>query len=340
MFNRLLCSEFRTSGAPALPFYWLRSIPFVSAVSARSVGVSYPAINPEELADLPFLLLEKKRQRTIADFLDRETAKVDAATERKNQILMLLEEERQAKLNQIVLRGTMFGPGTRYASELSAQLPRHWSALALKHVIQGSPVNGVFKKSDAYGSGVLLLNVYDIYRRDFVVNEPSLDRVQVTPEEAVRYAINPGDVFIVRSSLKLEGIGRAACYQRPAEPAVFECHLIRIRPKRNIIDSLFLAAFLNSAPARQWLIAASKGVTMATLDQDQIATMPIVVPPVQEQINAVQAFQTECSAIDRAASNLNATIALLREYRSALITAAVTGQLDIRRHEKQLEALA
>jgi type I restriction enzyme S subunit len=101
----------------------------------------------------------------------------------------------------------------------------------------------------------------------------------------------------------------------------------------------FLIAYLNSA-VRAQLVSRANLVTMATMDQGKIATLPTVVPPLPEQAAIVGDLRRIWASTSGFTSIVSSNIALLREYRSALITAAVTGQLDIREHEKKMEALA
>jgi type I restriction enzyme S subunit len=209
----------------------------------------------------------------------------------------------------------------------------------LKTVTRGGCVNGAFKKSAEFGSGTRFINVSDAYSDNFEVKEGALDRVVASSEELERYSVARGDVFFVRSSLKLDGVGRSAIAGLLSEPAIFDCHLVRIRPKSDAMNPEFLIAYLNSA-VRAQLVSRANLVTMATMDQGKIATLPTVVPPLPEQAAIVGDLRRIWASTSGFTSIVSSNIALLREYRSALITAAVTGQLDIREHEKKMEALA
>ncbi|MCP4899679.1 MAG: restriction endonuclease subunit S, partial [bacterium] len=123
-------------------------------------------------------------------------------------------------------------------------MPEHWESCHLSFLLKRGLSNGIFKKKTDYGTGVRLINVFDVYRDDFRIDEDSLDRVQVDESELRTYSAGAGDIFFVRSSLKAEGVGKCACHDRISEPTVFECHLVRGRPDESKIASRFLIYFL------------------------------------------------------------------------------------------------
>jgi type I restriction enzyme S subunit len=106
------------------------------------------------------------------------------------------------------------------------------------------------------------------------------------------------------------------------------------------VNPRFLVSFLNSPAARSELVSRANTVTMATLDQEKIASLPILLPTLQEQRRLTEQIDVVSKRTESLVNSTRSTIARLSEYRAALITAAVTGQLDIRKHEKQMEAIA
>jgi len=278
-------------------------------------------------------------QRAIAVFLDRETTRIDELIAKKQRLIELLAEKRTALITHAVTKG--LNPDAQMKDsgiDWLGQVPEHWGVKKLKFLANGGLVNGLFKKKQFFGSGVRLVNVFDIYRDDFVVDETSLERVQADSSETRSYAIEPGDVFFVRSSLKLEGVGKSACMLGVSEPTVFECHLVRTRPNQNAILPHFLINFLNSIPATNRLIALANQVTMTTIDQDKFKGLEIPVPPIPEQTSIVEHLCEQTRLFFALRSNVQAAIQKLREYRSALISAAVTGKIDVRGFKHDEEA--
>lgn len=270
-------------------------------------------------------------QEHIVDFLDHETAKIDRLIARQERLIELLKEKRQAVISHAVTKGLdpdapMKDSGVGWLGEV----PAHWNVTRLRFVVDGGLVNGLFKKKEHFGSGVRLINVFDVYQDDFVIKSELLDRVAATEEEQLGYRVEPGDIFFVRSSLKLEGVGRSSCVLDVPEPTVFECHLVRTRPKRAFINPWFMNYFLNSTTATARLISLANYVTMATIDQEKIKGLNIPIPPLEEQQEICESIDHQIRLIDKLIGKAGDAILLLREHRTALISAAVTGKIDVR----------
>ncbi len=115
--------------------YFLRSSYFVDSVVARSVGVSYPAINPTELQGISVACPPKIEQRAIANYLDAATGRIDALVEKKQRLVELLAERRQAIITQAVTNGLNHGVAMRDSGiEWLGEIPEHWEVKRLKHV--------------------------------------------------------------------------------------------------------------------------------------------------------------------------------------------------------------
>jgi restriction endonuclease S subunit len=152
----------------------------------------------------------------------------------------------------------------------------------LSQVLKEPLQNGIFKTKDFYGSGVSLVNVFDLYQGLFIDGK-SLERINITSDEQKQYSAEKGDVFFCRSSIKPEGIAWTNCILHSTEPMTFECHIIRVRPNKDIIRPLYLSEFCKTKIARQYLLSKASVTTMATIDQTSIQDLPIIIPPYNEQ---------------------------------------------------------
>jgi type I restriction enzyme, S subunit len=207
-------------------------------------------------------------------------------------------------------------------------IPEHWKIQPLRRAISTPIANGIFKKKDQFGSGTLLINVYNIYRQDFVVNIRTLDRVTCTLPEIAAYQVMPGDLFFVRSSLKADGIAAVAMVGPAGEAVVFECHLVKVRPETSVLHSRYASYLLNSQYCRSIMVAKAKITTMTTVDQEAILSVPLVVPPVSEQSSIAAFLNYETAKIDGLVEEQQRLIELLKEKREAVIFHAVTTGLD------------
>lgn len=312
-------------------YHLLGSELFQRFVVIEQKGTTFYGITQESVESFPAVLPASDEQRSIASFLDRETGRIDELIAKKQRQIELLQEKRSALISHVVTKG--LDPDVKMKDsgvEWLGKIPEHWKVKKLKHIVQDNLVNGIFKKKDSFGSGVKLINVYDIYRDDFFVHSASLERVEVEVSEQKKYAVFAGDIFFVRSSLKLEGVGRSVCALDIDEPTVFECHVVRTRPKRELVNPRYLIHYLNSAPTINRLVSLSNNVTMATIDQDKIKNLEIVLPPRTEQDLMMASLEQDLAFMYDFQNRILTSIEKLREYRTALISAAVTGKIDVR----------
>ena len=207
-------------------------------------------------------------------------------------------------------------------------VPGHWDVLSLRHAMDGLAMNGLFKKSEEFGRGTPLVNVSDLFQESFAVDVDSLERVACTPEEIEKYAVQEGDLFLVRSSLKLEGIAQFAVARVVKEPTVFECHIVRIRPDLVLTCPLFLSYYLNAPFARQSLVSRSKTTTMTTIDQNEALSTPMLLPLLDEQRAIAAYLDVEAARIDTLIREKNELMGLLKEWRQSVIAEVVTKGLD------------
>lgn len=212
--------------------------------------------------------------------------------------------------------------------EWLGEVPKHWESAPLRHFLTEPLSNGLFKKREHWGDGTKIVNVFDVYTKGDVVNETSLERVTCDDSELEKYTVKHGDFVFVRSSLKLDGIGKSASVLNPVEPLVFECHLVRGRPDARNIDPKFLCYFLNSGYSRESLVSFSNQVTMATLDQQKFKQLVIAAPPISEQQTIARFLDHKTTQIDALIAKKQTLLEKLSEKRTALISHAVTKGLD------------
>jgi type I restriction enzyme, S subunit len=281
---------------------------------------------------LPCLVPPLDEQATIVRYLDHVDRRIRQYVRAKQKLIALLNEQKQAIIHRAVTRG--LDPNVRLKPsgvEWLGDVPEHWESARLKAVLSRPMRNGLFKKKDVFGSGVPLINVADVYRDNFTIEPASLDRVQATPDEVQTYQVQPGDLFFVRSSLKLEGTGRSAVAIACEPDSVFECHLVQGRPCSRRANPRFLALQLNSFALRHYLISRANFVTMATVAQDVFAACPVWLPPLSEQHRVLEYVDDRSQYLNSAIGRAVREIALLREYRTRLIADVVTGRLDVRK---------
>jgi type I restriction enzyme, S subunit len=270
-------------------------------------------------------------QKAIAAFLlhvDRLTRRYLRA---QHRLIVLLEEQKQALIQRAVTRGLnpdvpLKDSGVEWLEEILV----HWKVVRLKHLLSENLINGLFKKKEYFGSGTPLINVSDIYQDNLCVQTEQLELVEASNDEIRTFRVMPGDIFFVRSSLKLEGTARSAYVEHCDENTVFECHLVRGRPDSSRVKPLFLIYYLNTPQAHNQLVSRVNTVTMSTLPQGAISSLEIILPPMDEQCAIIKSIKSVSKSLDIAINHIQRQIDLIREYRTRLIADVVTGKLDVR----------
>jgi type I restriction enzyme S subunit len=297
-----------------------------------STSTALPSMTQEHLGNFIFAIPDYELDRKqIAQFLDHETAKIDTLIEKQQRLIELLKEKRQAVISHAVTKGLNPNvPMKDSGVEWLGDVPEGWEVKRLKDVLSEPVKNGLFKKKEQFGAGSFLVNVSDLYVDNNFINVETLGQVITTPDEKKMYKVKAGDIFFVRSSLKLEGIGRSACVLENHDDVVFECHIVNARPNKQLMSSKYLTRYLNSVSVSQEFVSRSKTTTMTTIDQGSLVTINVVIPPQKEQFEIDNYLDQQLDKMNRAEGYALNSINLLIERRTALISAAVTGKIDVR----------
>ncbi len=309
-----------TPGPELEPRYlgWLaQSNPFVEGVVARSVGVSYPAISPREIGNLRVDLPPLDDQRIIADYLDIEIAGIYALMAKKRDLARLLRERARSYADARLSGGRVTDLNRRgSAADIGARGPR------LRRCLE-SMQYGTGQASKAAGA----IAVYGMGNMD------DDGRVGGTPAGYLDHVegellLEPGDLLFNRTNSR-EKVGKVGLVGELSEPTTFASYLVRLNPAP-IATAEYLNYLLNCGESLGVARAeALPSIGQANLNPSRYSEMRVVLPPGEEQRRIVKALDREWSLVHRAEAALRNQVARLRERRQALITAAVTGELEI-----------
>ncbi|MDM8541072.1 restriction endonuclease subunit S [Desulfococcaceae bacterium HSG9] len=300
--------------------------------NSLSSGSTFVEFSTTQLTKFNILLPPLQEQQKIANYLNRKTKQADTFIEKQTRIIELLKEQKKAIINQAVTKGlNPDAPMKDSGIEWLGEIPGHWEVRKLKHLSVNGFKNGIFKKNEKFGKGTKIINVLDVYQNDFLVDFDKLDRVEANNKEIERYLVSVGDIFFVRSSLKLEGTGVSACIinRNRNEPTIFECHVVKMSPNKKIILPIFLINYLNSIIVRQRLISLTQMVTMSTISQPKLSSIEVALPRKEEQHQIVTHIETKTAKIDQAIEKAEKEIILVKEYLQSLIYQVVTGRLKL-----------
>ena len=263
------------------------------------------------------------QQRAIADYLDRETARLDALVAAKERLLDLLAEKRRALITRAVTRGLdpnapLIDSGIPWLGEI----PAHWSQCHLKRTLASADY-GISEVIDTSGS-VAVLRMGDIH--DGELDYSSVGFVDDVDEALL---LRPGELLFNRTN-SLDQIGKVALFLGNSDwPVSFASYLVRLRCGPAVLPE-FLNWFLNSTFPLAWARArALPAIGQANLNPNRYGYLPIALPPLAEQDEIAHWISEATGVLDAVRGVTLRTITLLKERRSALIAAAVTGQIDV-----------
>ena len=300
----------------------LREPAFLAEVEKRSVGVNYPAINTTDLADIPISVHPLSRQRAIADYLDRETARLDALLAAKERLLALLAEKRRALVTRAVTRGLDPRVPTRDSGvPWLGEIPAHWEIKRLKHV--GQTIIGLTydpKNVVNDDNGVLVLRASNVQDQKVVISDDSMSVVMDIPEHLRTRA---GDILICSRSGSRNLIGKSALIGESFAGCTFGVFMTVFRSVHACERYMFCV--LNS-PMFDFQAGSFSTSTINQLTVETLENMKVPLPPRSEQTEISRYLGGETKRIGLLIDKTRETIHLLSERRAALITAAVTGQ--------------
>ena len=311
--------------------YALKSHSFVEWVVAESIGISYPAINASELMGLSIALPSREEQTAVATFLDHQTTQIDQLIEKKTRFIKLLKGKRAALVTEAVTGKFDVRTGRPYAEykdsgvEWLGELPAHWEVRRLKYVAScNDDVLNEESDPDRLIRYVDIGNVSEGWVQD--LEEFAF---QNAPSRA-RRLVKDGDIIVSTVRTYLRAI---AVIQDPPEEMVVSTGFAVVRPRE--INGNFLAQALKSNTFVEWVVAESKGISYPAINASELMGLSIALPPPEEQA-AIAAFLDEKTIqIDQLIEKTQKIINLLKEKRAALITAAVTGKIDVRDWNKE-----
>lgn len=308
-------------------FHVLRGSQFKRLIDDKVSGSSIPHIFQRDMVTLPIALPPLDQQFLIAQVLDT----LDSTIRQTEAIIAKLKQVKQGLLHDLLTRGIDANGELRppqseaphlYKASPLGWIPHDWGVDTLAALSVGGLMNGVFKEPRRVGRGVALVNVADLYRGEKIELE-SCERFAATAVEIDRFGVAKGDIFFTRSSLKLDGIAQTSIVEVDPNDAVFECHVMRLRPAARIIVPRYLKEWCVSRHARSHFMSHAKQVTMTTISQDGINTLLCPVPTIEEQAEAIRRVLAIDARISAEEQNLHKAQLLKSGLMDDLLTGLV-----------------
>lgn len=306
-------------------FHFLSSTPGISQVESRFAGAALRRITLDVIVDLVASIPPVGEQRAISAFLDRETAKIDALVGEKERLIELLREKRAALITQAVTKGLdRTVPMKDSDVQWLGQIPAHWEVAPTwtRYNVQLGKMLDTGRISGEH-LAPYLRNVDVQWDRVNVMGLPEMD---FTPADRERFALRSGDLLVCEGG----EVGRAAIWRGELPECYYQKAIHRVRALQPFDDHRFFFYVLHAAAKGDVFVAYSNPNTIDHLTAEKLRRHRFPFPPHEEQ-RAIAAFlDRETAKLDALIAKVREGIEKLNEYRTALISAAVTGKIDVR----------
>lgn len=336
-------SEHEGHVSPAYRSYWIapsfhkrfvhhmmRCDSFVRGYTKFLTGIRPNSLQMSRDDLMAFMLLNPPigEQAAIATFLDRETGKIDALIAEQEKLLTLLAEKRQATISHAVTKGLnpdapMKDSGVAWLGEV----PVHWEVTRLKFI--ATVQTGIAKGKDTAGKETITvpyLRVANVQDGFLVLDDVA--SIEIEPDQLKRYRLRRGDVLMNEGG-DFDKLGRGAVWNGEVQDCIHQNHVFAVRPHG--VSSAWLNQITSARYAQFYFMALSKQSTnLASISSSNIMELPVLLPPGQEQDEVLAFLEVETAKLDALKAESLRAITLLKERRAALISAAVTGQIDVR----------
>jgi len=301
-----------------------------------ATSTALPSMTQQDLGAIPFALPKHDEQQAIARFLDFKTAQIDALIAKKKELLDKLTEKRTALISHAVTKGldpsvSMKDSGVTWLGEV----PSHWTIIRARYA-------STFVTSGSRGWAEYYSDLGSVFLRITNVSRDSVDLLlhdiqRVSPPESSegeRTATQSGDVLVSITA----DLGSVAVIPNGFESAYVSQHLALVRPNGDRALGRWMAYQFSSASGQAQLTGSGYGGTKIQLGLGDVKDVWLALPPTGEQEEILTWIGAEVERLKRQSDSIQDVIFRLREYRSALITNAVTGKIDVRHFEIPLSA--
>ncbi len=278
-----------------------------------------------DLKRLPTLVPPPEEQQTIAAFLDRETGKIDALIAEQRRLVELLAEKRQAVISHAVTKG--LNPNAKMKDsgiEWLGEVPVHWYRAQVGRVCNQIS-DGPHFSPNYVDDGVMFLSARNIGVDSWHLDDAKFISEADYSEFCRRVIPEKGDVLYTKGGTT--GIARVVDIEDRFQVWV---HVAVLKLDQGLIDPYYLAYALNSVGCYEQSQLHTRGATNQDLGLTRMTKIWFALPPLEEQFEISEFLDRETAEFDTLTAEANRAITLLQERRSALISAAVTGKIDVR----------
>lgn len=307
-------------------YYLLTSLFIQHQINMDSSATAVPMISQEQLGSFVITVPSFQEQLSISGYLDHKIRYIDDLIIKKEHQIELLQEKRAALISHVVSKG--LNPNAKMKDsgiEWLGEIPEHWEAKRLKFLVSEPLKYGANEAAELDDPSLpRYIRITDVDENGQLREET----FKSIPEEVAKpYLLKDGDVLLARSGAT---VGKSFYYDPSWGRAAYAGYLIRARFNSTKMIPRFINYFTNSQQYWQWLNSSFIQATIQNVSAEKYANLIIPVPSFEEQKQIVAYLDIMWKQLGDLADKIKKSILCLMEYRTALISAAVTGKIDVR----------
>ena len=312
--------------------YVLNSAIYRAKLIAKAKVTTMTTMDQESIVSIQIPVPPLDEQKAISSFLDVETSKIDGLVSEQRRLIELLKEKRQAVISHAVTKGlNPNAPMKPSGIQWLGDVPQHWTVSRIKFMVQPNdgiqmgPFGGMLLDLDGVDTGFKVFGQENTISGDFTRGQRWISQERYA--ELERYAAKNGDLVLTRKG----SLGNARLIVDLPQPGIIDSDTIRVRVDNDIVASRFLAKLLHEAPyIAEQITRKKRGAILPGLNTSIIANLVVVLPNRDEQDELLSYLDSESLRFNTLQAEAERAIELLQERRTALISAAVTGKIDVR----------
>ena len=272
-----------------------------------------------------------EEQTAIARFLDYKLAKINRFIQKKKQLIKLLNEQKAAIINQAVTKG--LDPNAKMKDsgiEWLGEIPEHWEKHKLKYLIS-KPIAGAWgAEPQNDDNDITCVRVADFSEYEIKTDNLTIRNIEAKSEQILK----PGDLLLEKSGGgEKTPVGRVVLFNQSFK-AVTSNFVSKFSTKIDLVSSEYLLYIFKLINSVRWNFRSLKQTTgIQNIDTYQYMDNWVFIPKIEEQKIIVNHIKSEFKILDETISKIEKEIALVEEYKTALIAEAVTGKIDVRGYE-------
>ena len=308
--------------------YFILSREFQDSLMTFATGSTALGIKAERMGYLQQCIPPIIEQTQIANFLDHETTQIDTLIAKQQKLIELLKEKRQAVISHAVTKGLNPDVNMKDSGvEWLGKVPEHWGVTRLKHLIWGNLVYGANEAAeDDNPNNPRYIRITDMN------NDGSLDpnTFRSLPYHiAESYLLEDGDILLARSGAT---VGKSFLFKNEFGTSCFAGYLIRARANTKKLNPKFAYWFFQSNSYWKYVSGSQIQATIQNVSAEKYGDLYLSVPEISVQKRISNFLECEINKIDNLIAKAESAIQLMQERRTALISSAVTGKIDVRHH--------